>query len=286
LAFFGIWLNSGEGSPVIDTFQAIVLGAVQGLTEFLPISSRAHLILVPWLLGWPDPGLTFDVALHLGTLFALLLYFRQDWIYLAISALRLLQGETNDPDARVALHIIIGTIPAGIAGLLFEQVTEQLSTPTVIGITLIALALFLRAAEISGRRKTDLGTMTTNDALAIGFAQTLALIPGVSRSGITMTAGLFRGMTRRAAAQYSFLLSAPLIGGAVAKKLIEISREGLPADAMMPFTAGIIVSAFFGFVSISALMRYLQTRSTFIFIQYRIVLGVLVLVLAYLWGFQ
>jgi len=268
----------------IDTFEAIILGAVQGVTEFLPISSHAHLILVPWLFGWPDPGLTFDVALHLGTLVALLIYFRKDWIDLAISALRLLKGETDDPDARVALYIIVGTIPAGIAGLFLEDVADRLGTPTIIAIALIALALVLRAAELGGRRKTDLGTMTMSDAVAIGLAQILALIPGVSRSGVTMTAGLFRGMTRLAAAQYSFLLSAPLIGGAVAKKLIDVMRAGLSPGQTTPFAIGIIVSAIFGFISIAGLMRYLQTKNTFIFIHYRIALGIVVLLLAYFWG--
>ena len=270
----------------IDIFQATILGAVQGLTEFLPISSRAHLILIPWLFGWPDPGLTFDLALHLGTLAALLIYFRKDWIYLTISAFRLLKGNTEDPDARLALYIILATIPGAIAGLLFEHLEDELSTPKVIAATLIVLAVLLRAAELQGRRKTDLGNLKLSDALAIGFAQTLAVIPGVSRSGVTITAGLFRGMKRKAAAQFSFLLSAPIIGGAVAKKLIDVAQEGLPSDQWLPFAVGIIVSALFGFISISALMRYLQTRSTFIFIYYRIALGIVVLTLGYFWGLQ
>ncbi len=270
----------------IDVFQAIILGAVQGVTEFLPVSSRAHLILIPWLFGWKDPGLTFDVALHLGTLAALLIYFRKDWIYLTLSSFRLLKGDTEDPDARLALYIILATIPGGIAGLLFEQLEDKFSTPNVIAASLIVLALFLRAAELQGRRKTDLNTMTLSDALMIGFSQALAIIPGVSRSGVTITAGLFRGMTRKAAAQFSFMLSAPLIGGAVVKKLIDVTRDGLPPDQGLPFAVGIIVSAFFGFIAIAALMRYLQTRSTFIFIYYRIALGILVLTLAYFWGMQ
>jgi undecaprenyl-diphosphatase len=273
-------------SEQIGIVEAVILGAVQGVTEFLPISSHAHLILIPWLFGWPDPGLTFDVALHLGTLVALLLYFRNDWIDLAISALRLLKGETDDPDARVALYIIVGTIPAAIAGLLLEDFVHGFSSPTVIATALIVLALFLRSAEHWGRRKTDLGTMTLADAIAIGFAQALALIPGVSRSGVTITAGLFRGMTRLSAAQFSFLLSAPIIGGAVAKKMLDIAQDGLPPGQLLPFAAGIFMSAVFGFVSIAGLMRYLQTRSTFIFINYRIVLGILVLFLNYFWGLQ
>jgi undecaprenyl-diphosphatase len=268
----------------IDVFQAIILGTVQGVTEFLPISSRAHLILIPWLFGWPDPGLTFDVALHLGTLAALLTYFRRDWIYLATSSLRLLKGDTKDPDARLALYIILATIPGGIAGLLFERVADEFATPAVIAATLIGVALLMRSAELGGMRKKDLETMKLSDALTVGFAQALAIIPGVSRSGVTITAGLFRGMTRKAAAQYSFLLSAPIVAGAVVKKLIDIVRDGLPPDQGLPFAVGIVVSAFFGFISIAALMRYLQTRSTFVFIYYRIALGIIVLLLGYFWG--
>jgi len=265
----------------IDVFQAIILGAIQGVTEFLPISSRAHLILIPWLFGWPDPGLTFDVALHVGTLAALLIYFRSDWLYLTMSAFRLLKGDTDDPDGRVALYIILATIPGALAGLLFEDLADRLSSPTVVATALIVLALALRAAELSGRREIDLGTMTVLDALAIGAAQTLAIVPGVSRSGITITAGLLRGMTRKAAAQYSFLLSAPIIAGAVAKKLFDIFAEGLPPDQEVPFAAGTIVSALFGFITMAALLRYLQTRSTFIFVYYRVALGILVLMSAY-----
>src|SRR5437867_2922384 len=228
----------------IDFFEAVILGFIQGVTEFLPISSRAHLLLIPWLFGWPEPGLTFDVALHLGTLAALLLYFWKDWVYLTISAFRLLKGDIKDPDSRLALYLILATVPGGIAGLLFEELADRISTPTVIATTLIALALLLRAAEVHGRRKTDLGTMTLSDALWIGLAQALAIIPGVSRSGVTITAGLFRGMTRKASAQFSFLLSAPIVGGAVAKKTMDIAYEGLPPDQSLPFAAGIIVSAF------------------------------------------
>lgn len=268
----------------VDFFEAIILGTVQGITEFVPVSSRAHLILVPWLLGFPDPGLTFDVALHLGTLAALLIYFRKDWIYLISCAFRLFKGDIKDPDVRLALYLILGTIPGGIAGLLLEQLEDQLSTPTVIAASLIIVALLMRAAELGGMRKKDLERMTLPDSLTVGCAQALAIIPGVSRSGITITAGLFRGMTREAAAQFSFLLSVPIVGGAVVKKLFDIARDGLPPDQGLPFAIGIIVSTLFGFISIAALMRYLQTRSTFIFIYYRIVLGILVLILGYFWG--
>jgi len=270
----------------IDIFQATILGAVQGITEFLPVSSRAHLILVSWIFGWPDPGIAFEVALHLGTLAALLLYFWKDWVHLGRSATRLLAGDRHDPDARLALYVILATIPAGIVGLLFEKQLDEFSTPTVIAASLIGVALFMRMAEVIGKRKTDLGTMSMSDAVMIGFAQALAVIPGVSRSGITITAGLFRDMTRKSAAVFSFLMSAPIVGGAVVKKTFDIMRDGLPADQVPPFVVGILVSTFVGFVCIAGLMRYLQTRNTFVFINYRIALGFLVLGLGYFGGMR
>ena len=266
----------------IDVFQAAILGTIHGLTQFLPISSRAHLILIPWLLGWPSPGLTFDIALHLGTLAALLIYFFKDWVHLTTSAFRMFKNP-EDHDARLALYIILATIPGGIAGLLFEHFEYQVSTPTVIAVMLIAVALLMRFAEISGRRKTHLATIRLSDAMMIGFAQILAIIPGVSRTGITITAGLSRGMTRKAAAQFSFLLSAPIIAGAVVKTMIDIAVEGPPGQSA-PLVVGIIVSAFWGVISIAGMMYYLQNRSTFIFVNYRIVLGIAVLVLGYFWG--
>lgn len=270
----------------IDVIEATVLGTVQGITEFLPISSRAHLILIPWLFGWPDPGLTFDVALHLGTLAALLVYFYKDWIHLTASAFRIFKNDPDDTDARLALYIIVGTIPGGIAGILFESLEDKISTPTVVAGMLIAIALLMRMAEISGRRKTDLETIRLSDAITVGVAQAFAIIPGVSRSGVTITAGLFRGMTRKAAAQFSFLLSAPIVAGAAAKKLFDIAVTGLPADQSAPFAVGIVVSAVWGILSIAAMMRYLQTRSTYVFINYRIGLGIAVLILGYFWGLQ
>ena len=153
----------------IDVFQAAILGTIHGLTQFLPISSRAHLILIPWMLGWPSPGLTFDVALHLGTLAALLIYFFKDWVHLTAAAFRILKNP-EDRDARLALYIILATIPGGIVGLLFEHLEYQISTPTLIAVMLISVALLMRFAEISGRRKKDLATIRLSDAMMIGLA--------------------------------------------------------------------------------------------------------------------
>jgi undecaprenyl-diphosphatase len=270
----------------MTTFQAIIFGAVQGITEFLPVSSTAHLILLPWFLGWPDPGLAFDVALHIGTLIALLIYFRAEWIVLTMSALDLARGRTEDPNARMALLIIIGTIPGAIAGALFERSVENaLRSPLVISAALIALAIVLIAAERTGRHKRALPELSTGDAVAVGFAQALALVPGVSRSGVTITAGLFRGMKREAAAKFSFYLSTPLIAGAAAKKSLDMLKLGLSYEQMQPIVIGIVSSGIVGYFAIAFLLRYLQTHNTFLFVYYRIALGIVVL-LAFLYGFR
>ena len=270
----------------MNFIQAIVFGAVQGLTEFLPISSTAHLILLPWFMGWPDPGLSFDVALHLGTLVALLIYFWNDWIALARSSLNLVRGNTNDPNARMAFFIVVATIPGGLAGALFESKVETvLRSPLIISFTLIALALVLAGAELKGRRKKDLGQMSLIDALTVGLAQAIAIIPGVSRSGVTITAALFKGIKRDAAARFSFYLSTPIIAGAVAKKMLDIAKAGFTVDQITPFIVGIVSAGIVGYLSIAFLLRYLQTHNTFLFVYYRIALGIVVY-LAFWSGFR
>jgi undecaprenyl-diphosphatase len=267
-------------------FQSIVLGAVQGVTEFLPISSTAHLALTPWFFGWEDPGLGFDVALHLGTLVALLLYFRAEWFQLAQGGMALLRGERHDPKAKLLLLLILGTIPALIAGAAFAGFAETtLRSPLVIASTLIVLALVLVAAERWGRHHTKLEDMTVADALAVGCAQALAIIPGVSRSGVTITAGLFRNMTREASARFSFFLSTPIIGAAVSKAIVDGIREGFPSTDTTSLIVGIVVSGIVGYLSIAFLLRYLATHSTYVFIFYRIALG-FVIIAAYAVGLR
>jgi undecaprenyl-diphosphatase len=270
----------------MSIFQAIILGAVQGVTEFLPVSSTAHLILLPWALGWPDPGLSFDVALHLGTLVALLIYFRAEWLALAGSAIGILQGRTKTADARMVMLIIAATIPGGIAGALFEhKVEDALRAPVVVALMLIGMALVLVNAELVGHRKKNLDEISWPDAMTVGVAQAFAIIPGVSRSGITITAGLFRGFKRDTAAKFSFFLSTPIIAGAVAKKTLDIVKSGAGLEQLTPFMAGILVSGIVGYLSIAFMMRYLQTHTTFLFVYYRIALGVVVL-LAFWFGFR
>jgi undecaprenyl-diphosphatase len=257
--------------------QAIILGIVQGATEFLPISSTAHLTLVPWFFGWTDPGLGFDMALHLGTLVALLLYFRVEWWNLTLGALDILRGRRDRPDAKLISYIIIGTIPALIAGVLFADFADStLRHPLIIASAMMLLAGVLVIAEKVGRRNIKLDEISMSDAVAVGCAQAVAIIPGVSRSGGTITAALFRGMTREAAARFSFLLSAPIIAAAVSKGLLDGVRHGFPATSVSAAIAGIVVSGIVGYLSIAFLIRYLATRSTYVFVIYRFILGIVI----------
>ena len=270
----------------MDVFEAIVLGVVQGITEFLPISSTGHLILVPWFLGWEAQGLAFDVALHIGTLFAVLWYFRKDWIAFARAGIRLVQGHRNEPDARMVGLIVAATIPGALAGLLAEDfVDTYLRSPLVVAFTLIALALVLIAAERNGRREKRLDGISWRDALVVGLAQALAIVPGVSRSGVTITAALFRGMHRDAAAHFSFFLSAPIIAGAGAKKVFDLLSDGVAGDQMVMLGIGILTSAVVGYLAIGFLLRFLAKHTTYTFIYYRIALGIVVL-LAFSIGFR
>jgi len=276
-------------------YQAIVLAVVQGLTEFLPISSTAHLWLVPWLLRWKDPGLTFDVALHAGTLLAVLAYFWRYWLEMAAMALGLGAAAPGASDAshsaradlrqnpKLLWFLVIATIPAALAGWRFEHAAEeQLRSPMIVGVALIVVGLVMGAADWLGKRERDLGHVGFLDSFLVGVAQALAVIPGVSRSGVTMTAGLFRRMKRETAARFSFLLSTPIIAGAALKKGMEIRHAGLPHAMRLPFLCGAAVSALVGYLVIAVLIRYLERRTFKLFVVYRIVLGVIVLVLG--WG--
>ncbi len=265
-------------------YQAIILAIVQGLTEFLPISSTAHLTLFPWLLGWNDPGLTYDVALHAGTLVAVLVYFWRYWLEMAGMVIGQSWGANPGLglDRKLLWFLVAATVPAGLAGWLFEHAAEEeLRSPFIIGATLIVVGLLMWAGERMGRQHVELEKVSLADSLAIGVAQALAVIPGVSRSGITMTAGLFRGMKRDTAARFSFLLSTPIIAGAVLKKGLEIRHSGIPHDMVLPFVAGVLASAIVGYLVIAVLIRYLERGTFRIFIVYRLLLGVLVLALGW-----
>ena len=272
-------------------YQAIVLALVQAFTEFLPVSSTAHLTLFPWLLGWQDPGLAFDVALHAGTLVAVLLYFFKDWLTLALCGVGL-KYPANAPSEEVAQrkklfwYMVIGTIPGGLLGALFEhKIEDHFRTPYVIATSMIAIALVMWWADSKSRLTRPLEQSNVGDAVTIGTAQALALCPGVSRSGITITAGLFRGFTREAATRFSFLLSTPLIAGAVVShlpKMIKLHKSGgldLPLSTLL---ISILVSGVAGYFVIAFFLRYLQTHTLKVFVFYRLLFGIIVLVLAFL----
>ncbi len=281
----------------MEIWQAIVLGIVQGLTEFLPISSSAHLIIFPWLLDWETPGLSFDASLHLGTLVAVLVYFRQE-IARMIAAIPhalsnpvgLLLGKVDspserDPDARMGLLIVVATIPGLIAGLLFEsQIDEFFHTDdasdraiSVIATMMIVVGLVMLAAERVGQRNRDAADMGWKDAAIIGAAQAVALIPGTSRSGATISAGLFRGLTRADAARFSFLAGMPLVLGAGFKSLLDAVGEGMSGHDVALFVSGAVSAGIVGFLAISGLLRFLANRSTLVFVAYRIAFGLILL---------
>lgn len=267
----------------MDILQSVVLGVVQGITEFLPISSTAHLILTPLFLGWKDPGLTFDVALHVGTFLAVAAYFRQDIALMIRGGLSSLRRPNfaEDPYQRLAWLTVIGCVPAGIVGILFEKAIETtLRSPYVIAGTLSGVALLLLLAEFVGKRDRDVKHLTLRDALLIGIAQACALIPGVSRSGATMTMGMFSGLSREASARFSFLLGVPIIFASCLFKLRDLPGAGLTSTELVAMGVGVLTSAVTGYFVIKFLLGFLAKRSMMVFIVYRLLVGGLVAYLA------
>jgi len=254
----------------LEILHAVVLGLVQGLGEFLPISSSAHLVLVPWLFGWRDPGLAFDVALHVGTLFAVVAYFWRDWLVLLHHGLT----ARGTREAVLFWYLVAATVPGALAGWLLEDYAETVfRAPLLVGTMLIVLGVVLYSADHLGRRLRQLGDITLGQALLIGVAQAFAIIPGVSRSGATITAARLLGIEREAATRFSFLLSTPIIFGAGVMQLKDITL----ADLNLPFVVGVAVSAATGFLAIGFLLRYVTTRNFNIFVWYRLALGLSVL---------
>ncbi|MDN5325687.1 MAG: undecaprenyl-diphosphatase [Moorella sp. (in: firmicutes)] len=259
----------------MTVLQAIVLGLVQGLGEFLPISSSAHLILTPWFFRWPDPGLTFDVALHLGTLIAVIAYFWRDITELVLSGL----GRPRSQDGRLFWYLIVASIPGAIFGVLFEKQAETIfRSPLLIALTLTLMGLGLWGADRVGRKRRQLDDVNLFDGIIVGISQALAIIPGVSRSGITMTAGLLTGMERETAARFSFLMSVPIIAGAALLKLKDLPLR----EVNLAFIAGVLTAAVVGFLAIKFLLQYLRRGSYLLFTGYRILLAALVVAVFWL----
>ena len=263
----------------MNVFQALVLGIVQGLSEFLPISSSAHLSLVPFIFGWQDPGLAFDVALHLGTLAAVLWYFRQQWVDLTVAGWKIIATRRIEGDNQWrVVCIVIATIPGAIGGLLLQDYAETVfRNPLITACTLIVLGVLLWAADRFAPQLRTLREVRWIDALLIGLAQVCALIPGVSRSGSTMTAGRALGFDRTSAATFSFLMSMPITAAAAVVKVPEALREGITA----PLIVGIIASGVSGWLAISVLLKFVSSKSFGVFAVYRVLLGLLILTLIY-----
>jgi len=266
-------------------YQVVVLAVVQGLTEFLPISSTAHLALAPWLLGWRDPGLAFDIALHLGTLAAVLVYFFRDWVQIASQGF----GVSYSPDPELKRSpwllwmLAAATLPVAVLGYLFHgQAESSWRSPFVIGGMLIGVGILMALADRKARLTKDIGHISFWDAMAVGLAQAIAIVPGTSRSGITIAAALGCGIQRPAAARFSFLLSTPAIAGAAAKSLWDLYKAGgVPAGERLGFYLVIALSGIAGWLVIRFLLDYLRRNTLNFFVWYRVIFGIIVIALAF-----
>jgi undecaprenyl-diphosphatase len=256
----------------MNIFQAILYGIIQGITEFLPVSSTAHLTLLPWIAGWEDPGLAFDVALHIGTAAAVILFFIKDW-------LRIIKAGFSSPhskDGKLFWLVVLATIPGGIAGVILDRYMSDIRNPLLIGIMLIIMGIFLYVADKLGKNETTLENMTSKKSLAVGLSQILAVIPGVSRSGITMTVGRFAGITRESAAKFTFLMSAPII---LADALYHAKDMVSSQIDALPFIVAILTSAIVGALSIKFLLNYLKSKGFAAFSIYRFAFGAFIILL-------
>jgi undecaprenyl-diphosphatase len=267
------------------SIQALIMGLVQGLTEFIPVSSSGHLVLVPWLFGWKDPfidSVAFTVVLHMGTLLALLVYFWKDWLRLIPAGFATIRDRSfnGDPDRKMAFLLVVATIPAVLVGPLFESKLEELvREPARIAVMLCVGAAILWLADRWGSKKREIDTLTFREALVIGVAQTIALVPGISRSGISISAGLFMGFNREAAARFSFLMATPVIGGAglwEARKLL--THEAGPNPELNVVLIGFLAAAISGFLAIRFMLAFLKRQPLTAFVVYRVAAAVLVFI--------
>ncbi len=276
-------LASEPSLAQINLFQAFILGMVQGLTEFLPISSTAHLKAVPVALGWGDPGVSFTAVIQLGSIAAVLWYFWRDLSQLGTGVIRAIaQSEYDNQDFRIALGIVLGTIPIVFFGLLIKIFIPDFDHSPIrsmgaIAVASIFMALLLGLAETIGKRKRNFENLDLWDGILMGCAQALALVPGVSRSGSTITAGLFLSLERATAARFSFLLGIPSITLAGLVEMKDAFQEGLNSTGILPLVVGLISAAVFSYAAIAWLIRFLQTQNTWVFVWYRLAFGVVIL---------
>jgi undecaprenyl-diphosphatase len=263
----------------LDLLQSIILGAIQGITEFFPVSSTAHLVLLPWFFSWTDQGLPFNVALHMGSLIAIIYYFWRDWILIIKEFLQsVLKGSFEGrPNGKTGLYLVIATVPGALAGLLFEEYAAGLLRyPLSIAFSLSFFGVILYFSDRVSKKNKTVGEMNIVDCIIIGLSQVLAIIPGVSRAGITITGAMFRNLNREEAAKFSFLLGAPLIAGA---GVFEARHLEYSAVMSVPFIAGVLASAVFAFLAIKYLLRFVRKSSYTVFVIYRLGLAVLIVFL-------
>lgn len=265
----------------MSIIQALILGIVQGATEFIPISSSGHLVLVPWFLGWPEPGLAFDTVVHWGTLVAVLAVFWRDLVALARAWARsLVERQLNPTEAKLAWLIIAGTLPTALIGFVWEGFFEGLfSSPGRVAALLLVTGAILTVSERLGKRQRSLGDLSWLDSLLIGLAQGLAIAPGISRSGATIATGLLRGVKREAAARYSFLLATPIIFGAGLAQLIELLQAGAAGTQWPSLIIGFLAAAISGYVCIKFLLAYLQQGRLYVFAVYCWLAGIVSLII-------
>lgn len=272
-----------DAVPQMNLFQAVVLGMVQGLTEFLPISSTAHLKVVPVVLGWGDPGVAFTAVIQLGSIAAVLWYFWRDLTQITTGAITAIaRSDYRSNDFRIALGIVLGTVPIVFFGLLIKAFIPDFDNSPVrslaaIAVASIGMSLLLGLSEQLGKRKRNFDALSVQDGVGMGLAQALALIPGVSRSGSTLTAGLFAGLERATAARFSFLLGIPAITLAGLVALKDALEQGLGSPQLVQLMVGVISAAVFSYAAIAWLLRYLQTKNTWVFVWYRLAFGVAIL---------
>jgi undecaprenyl-diphosphatase len=271
------------GFVELSWLQMAVLGVIQGVTELLPISSTAHLRVIPSILGWRDPGSAFSAAMQLASFAAIIAYFRKDIGSLGTAAVRAVSTrDFRSPDFRVVLGILLGTIPLSLAGLLLRPILNGCHSPMrgllVVGTASIVMSVLLGIAEKFARHRRTFGQITLSDGLIVGLSQAFALIPGVSRSGATLTAGLFCGMERETAARFSFLLGLPAVTLAGLFELRVLFKAGLTSDGWVTLLIGLLCASVTAFIAIYALLRYLERRSTWIFVWYRLMFGAAIVV--------
>jgi undecaprenyl-diphosphatase len=265
----------------MNIVQALILGIVQGATEFIPVSSSGHLVLVPWLLNWPEPGLVFDTIVHWGTLVTILAVFWRDILALVRAWARsLVERKLNQTEAKLAWLIIVGTLPAALMGFFLEGFFESLfSSPGRVATLLLVTGAILTVSERLGKRQRSLGDLGWLDSLLIGLAQGLAIAPGISRSGATIAMGLLRGIKREAAARYSFLLATPIIFGAGLLQLLELFQTGAVGAQWPPLVIGFLAAAISGYLCIRFLLAFLQQGRLYVFAAYCWLAGIVSLII-------